>query len=157
MSLTKYGDWIKAGMVLQGLSVRLFPTFIARIDEDGEIVLQKLLDHIDAQDLSWTPLAESTVQRKGDNTIYVETGWLRNNLSVRKIKSSSKDYTIFIGASAWKRTPSGIKFSDLMIWLEYGTNKIPPRPIIRPTFDEVKPLLEQTWEETLKDLIESGG
>lgn len=156
--MSKFGDWTRAGVVLQGLSVNLVPAFKAQIEEDGNLILKTLIDHIDAQDLPWTPLAERTIELKGgDSTIYVESGYLKNNLQVRRVKSVANGFTLFIGASAWKRTPSGVKLSDLMIWLEYGTDKIPPRPIIRPTWDEVEPIIKEHWREILKDFVETGG
>lgn len=158
MSIRKYGDWVKAGTVLQALSVNIYPAFTAQLQEDSDLVLKTMVGHIDAQDLSWTPLSKKTIELKGGNeTIYVETGWLRDNLSVRKVKSSSNNFTMFIGASPWKRTPEGVKFSDLMIWLEYGTDKIPPRPLIRPTWDEVKPVIQNNWRDVLDNLVTTGG
>ena len=156
--MSKFGDWTRAGVVLQGLSVNLCPAFKAQIEEDGNLILNKLVGHIDAQDLPWTPLSERTIELKGgDQTIYVETGYLRENLQVRRVKSVKNGVTFFVGASAWKRTPEGVKLSDLMIWLEYGTDKVPPRPLIRPTWDEVEPILKQNWRDLLQDLIETGG
>lgn len=156
--MSKFGDWTRAGIVLQGLSVNLLPAFKAQLEEDGNLILKTLINHIDAQDLPWTPLSERTIELKGgDSTIYVETGYLRDNLQVRRVKSVANGVTLFIGASAWKRTPSGVKLSDLMIWLEYGTDKIPPRPLIRPTWDEVEPILKNNWRALLQDLIETGG
>ena len=89
----------------------------------------------------------------GDTTIYVDTGTLRNGLVVRRIKSSVKGSTIFVGASPWKRHESGVKMSELMIWLEYGTDKIPPRPLIAPTKEEVEGILHKSWKELMKDLL----
>lgn len=156
--MSKFGDWTRAGVVLQGLSVNLVPAFKAQIEEDGNLILKTLIDHIDAQDLPWTPLSERTIELKGgDSTVYVETGYLKNNLQVRRVKSVANGFTLFIGASAWKRTPEGVKLSDLMIWLEYGTDKIPPRPLIRPTWDEVEPIIKEHWREILKDFVETGG
>ena len=156
--MSKFGDWTRAGIVLQGLSVNLVPAFKAQLEEDGNLILKTLVDHIDAQDLPWTPLSERTIELKGgDSTIYVETGFLRDNLQVRRVKSVANGMTLFIGASAWKRTPEGVKLSDLMIWLEYGTDKVPPRPLIRPTWDEVEPILKDNWRALLQDLIETGG
>lgn len=158
ISVSKFGDWAKAGAVLRGINVKLFPSFKAQLQEDGELILETILNHIDRQDLNWTPLAQRTVELKGgDSTIYVETGYLRDNISVRKIKSSSKDFTLFVGASAWKTTPSGLKFSDLMIWLEYGTDKMPPRPLIRPSWEEVEPIIKNNWRQLLQELIQTGG
>lgn len=158
MRMSKFGDWARAGVIMQGLSVNLCPAFKAQLQEDGELVLKTMINHIERQDLSWTPLAQRTVELKGgDTTIYVETGYLKENLEVRRVKSPKDGVTLFIGASAWKRTDSGVKFSDLMIWLEYGTDKIPPRPLIRPSWEEVEPVIKNNWRELLQSLIETGG
>ena len=154
LSLKLVGDWNRAGVYMKNLAVKLRPAFEAQFYEDGQFVLEKMRGHIDNQDLSWTPLAERTVELKGgDTTIYVETGSLRNGLTVRRIKSSTKGSTIFVGASPWKRHSSGMKMSDLMIWLEYGTDKIPPRPLVQPTLEEVEDILKSNWEDLMKELI----
>lgn len=147
------GDWNKAGIYLKNLAVKLKPAFEAQLYEDGQLVLEKIKEHIDAQDLNWTPLAERTIELKGgDDTIYVETGELYDGLTVRRIKSSVKGSTIYVGASPWKRHKGGMKMSDLMIWLEYGTDKVPPRPLIRPTYEEVQDVLKKHWKELFKEL-----
>lgn len=154
MTLKMTGDWNRAGLHLSNLAVKLKPAFQAQFDEDGKFVLEKMQSHIDKQDLSWTPLAESTIEMKGgDDTILVETGQLRNGLSVRRIKSSVKGSTIFVGASPWKRHEGGMKLSDLLIWLEYGTDKMPPRPLVEPTVQEVEKILKDHWKDLLEDLV----
>lgn len=154
MSLKMTGDWNRAGLHLQNLAVKLRPAFQAQFEEDGKFVLEKMQSHIDKQDLSWTPLAERTIELKGgDDTILVETGQLRNGLSVRRIKSSVKGSTIFVGASPWKRHEGGMKLSDLLIWLEYGTDKMPPRPLVQPTIEEVQKILTDHWKELFEDLV----
>ena len=40
-----------------------------------------------------------------------------------------------------------------MLWLEYGTDKIPPRPLVQPTIEEVQDLLKEHWEDLMKELI----
>ena len=154
MTLKMTGDWNRAGLHLQNLAVKLKPAFQAQFDEDGKFVLEKMQGHIDKQDLSWTPLAETTIEMKGgDDTILVDTGQLRNGLSVRRIKSSVKGSTIFVGASPWKRHEGGMKLSDLLIWLEYGTDKMPPRPLVEPTMQEVEDILKDHWKDLLEDLV----
>lgn len=158
LTLTLTGDWNRAGLYLQNLAVKLNPAFQAQFEEDGQFVLTTMQDHIDKQDLSWTPLAEHTIELKGgDDTIYIETGALRNGLSVRRIKSTTKGSTIFVGASPWKRhSPSGRKLSDLLIWLEYGTDKIPPRPLVQPTIEEVRDVIQKHWRDLFEDLVKGG-
>ena len=153
MSLTLTGDWNRAGVYMKNLAIKLKPSFQAQLWEDGNFVLDKIKSHIDKQDLSWTPLAKRTVELKGgDTTIYVETGALKDGLVVRRVKSSVKGSTIFVGASPWKRHEGGMKMSELMIWLEYGTDKLPPRPLIQPTIEEVKDILKEHWKELMEEL-----
>lgn len=154
VKLTLTGDWNKAGLFMRNLAVKLKPAFEAQLWEDGQFVLEKMRGHIDSQDLNWTPLAERTIELKGgDDTIYVETGQLRDGLTVRRVKSSTKGSTIFVGASPWKRHDGGMKMSELMIWLEYGTDKIPPRPLVQPTIEEVEDILKEHWKDLMKELI----
>lgn len=152
--ISMYGDWAKAGIVLKSLNVRLMPLAQAKIDENGELILNALKGHIEKQDLAWTPLAKNTIYKKNGDKIFVETGTLKDGLVVRKIKSAKDDYTIFVGASPWKtHKPSGLKMSDLMIYLEYGTGRIPPRPLIEPTFDENESKLKEGWEEVIREAM----
>lgn len=156
MKLSKFGDWTKAGQILQILSSgSIIPAFQAQITSDGELILKTLKGHIDRQDLNWTPLSNQTIELKnGSEKIYVETGFLKENLKVRKIRSPKNGITYFIGADAWTtHKPSGLKFSDLMIYLEYGTSTIPPRPLIRPTMEELEPIIKKHWKELIKDLV----
>jgi hypothetical protein len=149
------GDWKRVGLVLQALATKLTPLAQARLYEDGEIILEKLRGHIDSQDLNWTPLSKRTVTLKsGDDTIYVDTGWLKENLTVRRLKSSVKGSTIFVGATPWQTHPSGKKFSDLMLWLEYGTESTPPRPLIRPTWQEVQDDIKKSWKDVILKAME---
>ena len=154
LSLKMTGDWNRAGVYMRNLAVKLRPAFEGKLYEDGELVLDKMKGHIDSQDLNWTPLAQRTIELKGgDTTIYVETGELKNGLVVRRIKSSVKGSTIFVGASPWKKHSGGIKMSDLMIWLEYGTDKIPPRPLVQPTIEEVEKIIKDNWIELMRELL----
>ena len=155
ITFSKFGDWTKAGMVLQSLTDRMNPEFVAQLTEDGDLILKALNDHIDSQDLGWTPLSPHTIALKGgDETIYVETGTLRNGLSVRKVRSTANGITIFVGASAWKsHSPSGQSLNKIMLWMEYGTDKQPPRPLVRPTWDEVKPTIIQNLSAILPEII----
>ena len=154
MGCTMYGDWARAGVILKRLAVNLNPFAKGMLYEDGQLVLETIQGHIDKQDLNWIPLANSTVRAKGSDDIYVETGSLRNGLTVRKIKSSKDDLVLFVGASPWKRhAPSGKKMSEILIFLEYGTSRIPPRPLVEPTFEEVKSKIQKEWRGAIADFI----
>ena len=156
-TLEMTGDWNRAGLHLRNLVANLNPQFQAQFMEDGDFVLKTMQGHIDSQDLGWTPLSPHTVELKGgDTTILVETGQLRNGLSVRRIKSSATGTTIFVGASPWKHHAGGMNLSDLLIWLEYGTDKMPPRPLVQPTIEEVQDILQDHWKDLFEQLVKGG-
>lgn len=154
LQLQLTGDWNRAGLHMHNIAARLRPEFEALMLSDGQFVLEKMRGHIDSQDLGWTPLTEHTIELKGGNsTILVETGALRDGLIVRRVKSSASGLTLFIGASPWKSHPSGMSMSQLMIWIEGGTSRMPPRPLIKPTIDEVKDILQSHWVDLMKEIV----
>ena len=156
LKLEMRGDWNRAVLHLKTIGANLEPQFQAKFEEDGNFVLETMRNHIDSQDLGWTPLSEKTIELKGgDDTIYVETGQLRNGLGVRRVKSSNGT-TIIVGASPWKRHEGGMSLSDLLIWLEYGTDKIPPRPLLEPTIEEVKDILQDHWKDLFEQIVKGG-
>ena len=155
--ISTYGDWNKCGMLLKALSVKLMPVASAKLYEDGKIVVEKVQGHIDSQDLPWSALADTTIKLKQDETIYLETGYLRDNIGIRKVKSSKQDVSYFVGASPWKTHPeSGEKLSDIMMYMEYGTATQPPRPLIAPTYDEVRDKLQKEWRDYMQDIVSGG-
>lgn len=161
LRFSTYGDWARAGVVLRGLANpgHVLSVFKAAIDADGNMIKSKLVGHIDAQDLGWAPLSPRTVALKGHSKIYIETGTLRGGIKVRAIRAPANGYSIFIGASPWARNKDGRKLSEVMICLEYGTSRMPARPLIRPTWNEVKDQVKAHMREALHGLIrgEVGG
>lgn len=155
ITFSKFGDWTKAGTVLQALSVKMLPNFIAQIEEDGDLILKTLKEHIEAQDLGWSPLTDSTVTAKGgDETIYIETGTLKDGLSVRRVRAPAQGITLFIGASPWKsHSPSGRSLNEIMIWMEHGTDKQVPRPLVQPTWEELKPIIVANLSAILPEIV----
>lgn len=158
LKFSTYGDWAKAGVVLRGLSNsgKVKSVFKSAVDADGNMIKSKLVGHIDAQDLGWAPLSPHTVALKGHDKIFVETGSLRAGIRVRAIRAPSNGYSIFIGASPWVKNTDGRKLSDIMRYLEYGTSKMPARPLIRPTWNEVKDKVKADMRKTLHGLIRGG-
>lgn len=149
MSSYKYGEWTRAGIALKFLSTEIAKRSEKQLMEDAKEIKDKLVGHIDSQDLGWKALSEDTIRQKGNSKIYVESGYLRDNLDVRRVKGD----TVFIGASFGKKHPSGVQFSDLMNFHEYGTSSIPARPLIRPTWEEVEPQVRKNWEDMLKRIF----
>lgn len=157
MGLT--GDWKRAGITLKNLANKATDRSRRRLRTQGEEIRRAIINHIDNQDLNWTPLSPITIRlKKGDSRIYIETGEFKSKIVVRGIKSTKSQSTIFIGANPWTmHNGSKMKMSTLLNILEYGNKYIPPRPLIRPTWEEMKPKVETTFRkgfiEDMKGLI----
>lgn len=151
--VNKTGDWAKARKAIMGLSKSIVPIMKGYINEVGDISLETMVGHIDSQNLDWEVLSEHTINLKnGDSTIYVDTGWTKENLEVKEVNYPKGKYSVFIGASADKVHPdSGLKFNELMVFLEYGTADSPERPLIRPSYDEIKELIKRTAKPRLSE------
>ena len=153
ISITLDGDWERLQRCLFGLANNLNPDFIAQFDEDGEFVVEKMKGHIAAQDLGWAPLSPNTIRLKGHSTIYVETGTIYGSIEAKKISSGAGGCTIIVGVPAGAGHPSGYSMGTIMGWLEYGTSKQPPRPLIRPVYDEVQSILQEHWKSLFLDEV----
>lgn len=167
--LHKYGDWAKAAIVLRGMANNLTPAFTAQLNADGEFVLETLKGHILVQDLKWQPLSPNTRKREGylgDDFIYYDTGFMYDNLRVLKVNSRKNGASFFIGANRDVKYHTGDAryesseeplLRDVLVWMEYGTEKQPARPLFRPTWEEVKPVLQRHWKELLKAMTVNAG
>lgn len=149
------GNWDGLNMTLRAINKRMTPHLRAKLYESGELVIDIIKSHMINQDLNWNPLSPETVRRKGSETIYIETGELFNSFEVRKLRSSKNSGSIFVGASPWKtHKESGLKYTDLMLYLEYGTEDIPARPLIAPSFEEAQKLIMEKWKDAIKTVLE---
>ena len=151
MKLTKTGDWAKIRHVLGYGLPKLAPHLLGKMDEYGNIALEVIRGHIKSQSLPWTPLSSETVRIKGHDTIYVETGMLSNGLEVKKMGVGKNE--IFIGFSEGNFHESGESFAQLMIFNEYGTINSPARPLIRPSFEEVKKMVGKDLKPVIEKFI----
>lgn len=150
------GDWSKFERSIKLLAEkRLIPLLKIRVKESGEIFLQTLVGHIQSQDLPWVPLAEETVRRKGNDIVYIETGSLVSNLVNKEIIDEPEQYAVFVGAPNLTHTPSGQTFSEIMMYMEYGTFQNPARPLIQPTFEALKKQIGEALVSAVKDAMKN--
>lgn len=151
--ITLYGDWDKLLNKMQKLSKYLVPQAKAKLYEDGKIVVEMLQSHIDNQDLPWPSLSEVTLKQKEIQDIYFETGELRDNFCITPVRSNGNDVKYFIGVSPSKVHKSGLKFTELLMYMEYGTMTQPARPLIAPTSKEVSDRFKKEWKQFLLEEI----
>jgi HK97 gp10 family phage protein len=131
------------------LRTRLTPLCKVAIMDSGKLVLDKIVEHIDNQDLGWKPKAKNPGQ-----PLYMETGTLKRDLQVTKLGETDNGISIFIGPPPnGIHEPSRLPYKELMVYLEFGTSKAPARPLIRPTWNEMKPIIEKYIKQYLRDKL----
>lgn len=152
---SKFGQWTQAGIVLQGMYRAAYGSMAYELRQQADLLLERMLEHLERQDLNWPALSPETIKRKVDNKdkILIETGELKSKLKVRKIATKTDRFTVFVGADAWERHRNGLKMSDLMIYLEYGTDNMPARPLMGPTWEEMKPGVKNACRGVVEELV----
>jgi hypothetical protein len=112
----------------------------------GAVIVRRVQGHIQAQDLPWAPLAPITIKKKGFSDIYIEKGDYMVNIVTELEKRKSR--TILRVGPSKLIARKGLTFQELATYLEYGTSRMPARPVWNPVFREVKKLT--LWEELMK-------
>lgn len=149
MQVTMYGDWERLEKALVTIDKHLVPMAHAKMYLDGEIVLQKLRGHIEAQDLGWAP--KRIIKRTPD--LWVDTGELSSGMRTLRIALNAHSYAVFIGFLDSRSHYSGYTQAELAVLLEYGVDKAPARPLIRPTWDELRGDILSTWKSFIVDFV----
>lgn len=138
-----YGDWDRLGMTfnrlsLGGLTEHIRKEYQAKADE----VVKIIQNHIRKQDLGWTPLALSTIERKGHDNAYIETGQLYNSFKT-ELREESMGFSVWIGVNPEAYGDTGYTLVDILAFNEFGgmlegKAHPPSRPLLRPTYMEVE-------------------
>jgi phage gpG-like protein len=84
------------------------------LEEAAKIVEAESKRVIGTYDYGWPPLAESTLKRKAADTPLLETGELRDSIT-----HSMEGKSAFVGSN-----------SQIAVWQELGTTRIPPRSFL---------------------------
>jgi len=154
-----YGDWKKVKSYLQNAQLGSLSKAMKKpLEALGLAISTKIQQHIKDQDLPWEALSPETVAKKGHDLIYQETLAYFKGIRYRVYSKKKKQITMDVYLKG-DHKPSGLPLELLGFYLEYGTSKIPERPIWRPTylemfrmkeFDNVK---KQALDMGFRDLI----
>lgn len=96
-----------------------------------------VVGHILAQDLPWEKLAPATRRNKTENKdmIYIDSETYLNNIKVWKHNGQA-----FVGVkkgTTYKRKSGNVSLERVAIWMEFGTSKMPARPLWGPSIEEL--------------------
>lgn len=130
-----YGDWDS----LQGWFAWLaagghVPAMEEALGKIGVAVKQALQQHILNQDLPWAPLSDRTVRKKGHDTIYIETGRYVNSIET-EVNSEGLEAAVSIFPTG--KYSDGTKVDKVAFDMEFGTSRMPSRPLWRRVAEEM--------------------
>ena len=110
---------------------------------------QIVIAHLLAQDLNWEPLSRKTRQNKKENKnlILIDTEIYLDNIKVWKESGAAR-----VGVKKgvlYKRGDNTISLERVAILNEFGTSRVPARPLWNPSIEELG------GEEGIRDFVAS--
>lgn len=98
----------------------------------------------------WKPLSVSYKTYKQEHhlslNIWEATGLLLKSISYRRM---SRGY--IVGINPRVRYKNGLKVLDIARMMEYGTRKMPARPLFTPILNQVRKNISRYWKKFLKE------
>ena len=105
----------------------------------------ELVKRIQEGDPKWAALSPEWIEKKGHGRKWYYTGRTEG-----AIKYKVKGSTIYAG---WV---DGGELADIAKYLEYGTSKMPARPLIVPVFEENKDKIVKDAKVWIKNAVNKG-
>lgn len=145
MSNSITGDWDKIQKFCNNFGKDLEKEGKKYISEQSKMVQQTVQDKIKSGE-GMKALKPSTIAKKGSNRPLIETGTLLDSISV---EINGLSFTV----KPTGDNPSGLTNEQQAIYHEFGTERIPPRPFMRPSYEEVEPKLKEEISEVVSNII----
>jgi hypothetical protein len=131
-----YGDWDRLrDWTRKRQSGANFEDFEEVLLKLGEAIKTKAIWRMKHRDAAWPPLAASTILRKGHDRPFIDSGLYMDSITVRLVKKSKGVMELQVGPEGL--TDDGYSYQDVARWLEYGTSRIPARPLWRPLMQRI--------------------
>lgn len=138
---TFYGEWVQTHAWLHGLQAAPLDPFSDKLEDLGKAIQKSVQQHIVEQDLDWAPLAHSTIRQKGFDSILMHTLEYVQKIEFEVLKSSLNQWELIVYPKG-EHTASGLPMQTLAMYLEYGTSRMPERPLWRVVFEEIEGMSE---------------
>lgn len=99
---------------------------------------------------TWPPLSIPYRDWKGDHNlslnIWEATGYLKKSIVYRK-----RNGYYLVGIDPYKKYKDGPKVLYVAQCIEYGTSRMPARPLFRPIFNQVRKNIRRYWVKFLRE------
>ena len=119
----------------------------------AESVAEDVKKTVEEQKLKWAPLSPEYLKHKKDKgldeRILIATrDYLDNGIGVYK-----KDNYVVVGPLPGKHKDSDLSYQDLAMFLEYGTENMPARPLWRPLRAEAKEKIKSFKKDYARKVV----
>lgn len=137
IQIQRIGNWNEVVRFFGELAPNIGVTAVLAQKQIARKLKKIVVGHLVAQDLGWEPLSESTLKLKTKNAdlILIETEKYLNSI---KITDNGKRIMVGVPTNIfYQRTGQVVQVSRVAAWQEYGTKKIPARPLWGPSIEEL--------------------
>lgn len=132
------GEWVKFHDGMMYLWTEdFFQDCMSEFVRLGQKIEGMLKSHIVENDLPWPKLSEITVAFKGHDHIFIETGQYYDGIRLETNYTGRLQAELLVYPTG-SNEHSGISYDQIAFWQEYGTTRIPPRPLWTPVFIEMQ-------------------
>lgn len=76
--------------------------------------------------------------------------WKATGLLQKSIVAKRRAISYYVGVDPNKRYRNGAKVIDIATCMEYGTSRMPARPLFRPIFEDIRKHVKDYWEDFLE-------
>lgn len=117
----------------------------------AEIIRKEFSDAIDDQRFKnyWPPLSLFYLRYKRVHHLSMKT-WKATGLLQKSIVAKRRAISYYVGIDPNKRYHNGAKVIDIAACMEYGTSRMPARPLFRPIFEDIRKHVRDYWEDFLE-------
>lgn len=131
VTYSKIGPWEAAGEFVRSLPQHLRRSAMTAQEKAARRYLRIIKTHLELQDLPWAPHSSKYSNRTGK--ILVDSGHMKKAIRYWQYK-----YVVYIGIKRGiKHRENGQELADIASFHEYGTSKMPARPLFAPSLEEM--------------------
>lgn len=128
------GNWTAMSWMMANMPADITTSYIAAQSTIGKKLVEIVKNHIKNSDLPWRALAQKTIDAKGHGRPWYDTGAIYNNIDI-----VTKGINVFVGVKSGVMHPKGKRtLTAVAASMEYGTSKMPARPLFLPSSKELK-------------------
>ena len=127
------GNWESMSWMMKTMPLEIKQSYIKAQTTMAKRLRKIIREHINNNDMGWASLHKKTIERKGHNRPWYDTGSIYNNISI-----ITKGTNVFVGVKEGLMSDDGRRsLAGIAGAMEYGTGKMTARPLFLPSSREI--------------------